>query len=71
MLHKSLSIWNFQNNILQPLERALFFKNFEKMQATSLYWFAAQQQTSTFRRPEFSLFYLTFSAEFNGLSFKF
>ena len=40
------------------------------MQEISLYWFVAQQQTSTFRRQNFSLFYLKFSADFNELSLK-
>ena len=35
------------------------------MQAILCYWFAAQQQTSTFRRQKFNLFYVEFSAEFN------
>ena len=44
------------------------FQNFEKIQAISLYWFAAQQQTSTLRRQEIVFFYVKFHAEFNGLS---
>ena len=52
-----------------PLERALSFKIFEKMQAISLYWFAAQQQTSTLRRQKIGLFYAKFNAEFNGSVF--
>ena len=47
------------------------FKIFEKMQAISLYWFATQQQTSTFRQQKCGLFYLKFNAEFNELSLKF
>ena len=35
------------------------------MNVISLYWFAAKQQTSTFRRQKFGLFYLEFSAEIN------
>ena len=38
------------------------------MQAILLYWFAAQQQTSTLRRQKIGLFYLKFNAEFNELS---
>ena len=38
------------------------------MQAISLYWFAAQQQTSTFIWQNFSLFYAKFSAKFNEIS---
>ena len=34
----------------------MFFKNFEKMQVISLYWFAAQQKTSTLRRQKIGLF---------------
>ena len=36
-----------------------------------LYWFAAQQQTSTSRPQKLDLFYPKFSAEFNKLSLKF
>ena len=36
-----------------------------------MYWFSAQQQTSTFKRQIFGLFYLQFSAEFNELSLKY
>ena len=43
------------------------FKTFEKMQAILLYWFAAQQQTSTLRRQKISLFDAKFSADFNEL----
>ena len=39
------------------------------MQAISLYWFAAQQQTSTLTRQKCGFFYLKFSAEFNEISF--
>ena len=35
---------------IQPLERALWFKIFESMKVISLYWFAAEQQSSTFER---------------------
>ena len=38
------------------------------MQAILLYWFAAQQQISTFRQKTFDLLYLKFSAEFNELN---
>ena len=38
------------------------------MQAISLYWFAAHQQTSTLRQQKFGLFYVEFSAEFNELN---
>ena len=40
------------------------------MKVISLYWFAAQQQqqTNSFRRQKFGLFYLEFSAEFNELA---
>ena len=51
-----------------PSERALFFKNFEKMQAISLYWFVAQQQTGTLRLEKIGLFDVKFSADFNELS---
>ena len=36
-----------------------------------MYWFAAEQQTSTFKWQKFGLFYLKFSAEFNELSLKY
>ena len=38
------------------------------MQAISLHWFAAQQQTTTIRRQKRGLLYVKFSAEFNELS---
>ena len=38
------------------------------MQAISLYWFAAQQQTSTLTRQKFGFFYTNFTAEFNEIS---
>ena len=41
------------------------------MQPTSLYWFAAQKQTSTSRQKKFELFYQKFSSQFNELSPKF
>ena len=39
------------------------------MQPISMCWLAVQQQTSTFKRQKFGLFYLKLSAEFNGLFF--
>ena len=45
----------------------MFLKTFEKMQATSLYWFAAQQQTSSFKRQESGFFYASFSSELNEI----
>ena len=33
------------------------------MPVTSLYWFAAQQQTSTLRRQKYDWFYLKFNAQ--------
>ena len=59
-----------QKKGILTLKTALFFKIFERTQAISLYWFAVQQ-TSTFRRQTFGLFFLKFSAEFNELSLKF
>ena len=44
-------------------------KLFKNMQAILLYWFAAQQQTSLFRRQEIGLFYVKCSAKFDELSF--
>ena len=41
------------------------FQIFEKVKVISLYWFAAQQETITFRRQKFGLFYLEFSTDFN------
>ena len=38
------------------------------MQAISLHWFAAQQQTDTPRRQKIGLFHTKFSADFNELS---
>ena len=43
-------------------------KFLKKMQVILLYWFAIQQQTSTFSWEKFSLLYLKFIAEFNELS---
>ena len=37
------------------------------MQAISLYWFVAQQQTSTLRLEKIGLFDVKFSADFNEL----
>ena len=62
-----LGLENFKK-LYWPLERALSFKIFEKMQAILLYWFAAQQQTSTLRRQKIGFFYMKFSAAFNRLS---
>ena len=44
---------------------------FEKTQATSLRWFAEQQQTSSSRRQKCDLLFPKFSAEFNEHSLKF
>ena len=44
-------------------------KLFKNMQAILLYWFAAPQQTSLFRRQEIGLFYVKCSAKFDELSF--
>ena len=41
------------------------------MQAVLLYWFAAQQQTSTSAQQKFGWFYLKFSAKLNEPSLKF
>ena len=38
------------------------------MQAISLYWFAVQQQTSTFRRQKKWLFYVKFRVKFDERS---
>ena len=38
------------------------------MKVIPLYWFAAQQQTSTFRRQKSGLFYQKFGVEINELS---
>ena len=46
----------------------MFFRIFEKMQVISLYWFAAQQQTITFRRQNTWHFCLQFRADFNERS---
>ena len=35
------------------------------MKAISLYWFAAQQRTSTLRRQKIGFFYVKFSTEFD------
>ena len=53
---------------LNPWNAHCFLKFLEKMQAISLYWFAAQHQTSTFTLQKFGLFYVKFSAEPNELS---
>ena len=45
------------------------FKIFEKTQAITLDGFAAQQQTSTFRREKCGWLFAKFSAKFNELSF--
>ena len=38
------------------------------MQTILLYWFPAQQQTSTLRRQKIDLFYVKLNAEFNEVS---
>ena len=38
------------------------------MKVISLYWFAAQQQTSTLTQQKLTLFYPKFSVEFNEFS---
>ena len=50
------------------LRARTFFKNFEKMQAISLHWFAAQQQNSTLRRQKIDLLSAKFRADFYKLS---
>ena len=50
-----------------PLERGLCFKSFENLKVVSLYWFAAQQQTSTLTRQKFGLFYRKLNVKFNEL----
>ena len=47
--------------ILLTLRAHPFSKNFEKTQPTLLYWFPAQQQTTTSRRQKFDLFSSKFS----------
>ena len=56
---------------LLTLKARTVLQNFEKIQAILLYWFAAQQQTSTLRRQKIGLLYVKFHAEFNELSFFF
>ena len=46
------------------------FPNFGKTEAILLYWFAAQQQTSTPRSQKFDFIYAKLSAKLNELSFK-
>ena len=57
--------------LISLLVRALFFNNIEKMQAVSLYWFAAQQETRTLRRQKIRLFDAKTSADFNEFSLLF
>ena len=45
------------------------FRIFEKLKAIWLYWFAAGQQSGTFRCQKFELFFLEFSRELNELGF--
>ena len=40
------------------------------MPPISLYWFAAQQQTSALRPEKYGCFYVKFSAEFNRFGLK-
>ena len=72
IVKNSLIVWKLNFLVKhQPWRLAGCFKIFEKMQAISLYWFATQQQTSTFRWEKscFTLFYLKLSAELNELNF--
>ena len=50
------------------LKARTVFQNFEKIQAISLYWFTAQQQTSRLTRQKIGLFYVNIHAEFSELS---
>ena len=71
-MQKRLSIRAFLEITLVSLTlrvRTVFFEFFKK-QPNSLYWFAAEQQTSTSRRQKFDLFYPKFTSEFNERSLK-
>ena len=48
-----------------PLPPHSFLKVLKKRQVFSLYWFAVQQQTSTFRRQKLNPIYLKLRAELN------
>ena len=61
----------FEVTLISLSLRACTVKIFEKTQSFSLYWFAAQQQTSTCRRQKFDLSYPEFSPEFNERSLTF
>ena len=52
----------------EPLERTLQFEIFKKLPVISLYWFAAQQQTSTCRRQKSRSIYSKFSVEWSELT---
>ena len=49
----------------------MFFKNFEKTQPNSLYWFAAEQQTSASRLQNVDFPYVELSHGFKELSLPF
>ena len=60
---------NFEDTLRPlPLAHALVFRVSEKRQLISLYWFAAQQQTITFRHQKYT-FYSKFNAQLNEPSF--
>ena len=70
---KKISIKNvFTNNLtfINP-QSALFGLKSQKMPVISLYWFAAQQQTSTLRRQKYRSIYSKFSVELSELTPRF
>ena len=52
----------------EPLERTLWFEISKIMPVISLYWFAAQQITSTYRRQKSCSIYWKFSVEWSELT---
>ena len=68
---KALTVKAFLEVTLVSLTlRVRTFNIFEKAEAISLYWFAAQQQTSTSRPEKFDLSYAKNSPRFNEFNFK-
>ena len=50
---------------LLTFSTAVFLKTFEEIQLLLLYWFSAQQHTSSFRHQKLDPFYSKFRAELN------
>ena len=57
--------------LIHPLESRVLFETLKKLQVISLYWFAVQQQTSTYRGQITCSIYLKFNVEERELTSSF